>query len=131
MTYRLFDEMEYLRGRLRFVETETRHLKERIEIVEQSLFMSLKEVDGLPVLVAHIIYQSHIEYNVDIERIRAGTAARGADLNAARNLAIFRIRELGQYSWEKIGGWFKLTRSATETACKAGRLIAASKEQKT
>jgi chromosomal replication initiation ATPase DnaA len=131
MTYRLFDEIEYLKGRYRFCETELRHLKGRIEIVEQSLFASLKEVDGLPVLVAHIIYQASIEYNVSIDRIRAGDQSRGADLAAARNLAIFRVRELGQFSWDKIAKWFNMTRARAETCAKAGKLIHLSKEVKT
>ena len=130
MTYRLFDEMTYLKRRLDACASEMVYLKERVEVVEQSLFSSLTEIDGLPVLVAHIIYQCGIEYNVTVERLRSGTEARGADLQAARNLAIFRISELGRFRAKEVAAWFQLPIPAIAAAKAKGKLIDASKRAK-
>lgn len=123
MTYRLFDEMEYLKGRLKFLDGETRHLKGRIEIVEQSLFSSLTVVDGLPVIVAHIIYQCAIEYGVDVERMREFSDNRVTDINTARSLAIYRIMELGKFKITEVAAWFNITVPAATAARGKGKAL--------
>lgn len=130
MTYRLFDEMDYLKRRLENCASEMAHIQKRIEIVEQSLFSSLTEIDGLPVIVAHIMYQCANEYGVSVETIRDGSQGRGVDLNSARNLAIFRIKELGRFKMGQIAQWFKIPTPTAVAARTKGRLLDMEKKVK-
>lgn len=130
MTYRLFDEMDYLKRKLASTTADLHHIQQRIEVVEQSLFSSLTVVDGLPVIVAHIMYQCAIEYGVEVGRMRDFGESRGTELNAARNLAIFRISELGSYRMGEIAAWFNINTPLATAAKAKGKLIDSSKKVK-
>jgi chromosomal replication initiation ATPase DnaA len=121
--YRFFEEMDFLKRRLEFAEREMAHVKLRLETVEQTPFAELTEIDGLPVIVAHLIYQAALEYKVDIATMRDFGEAQGVDLQNARAIAIYRIRELGKHAWPEVARWFSIPVSTARDACVKGKLL--------
>lgn len=120
MTYRIFDELGYLKSRLEFAEREMVHVKKRVDLLEQSLLSSLELVDDLPIIVAHIMYQEANAKGLTVEQLRG--PSQSSVSRDARGRAVFRIRELGKFSWAAIIPFFPgQTRATLETAYRRGK----------